>query len=634
MPVITKNKSESKGKVQTLRNAEYYDMQNVLDGIYADSTEGKTFERLMETILCRENILLAYRNIKGNHGSVTPGTDKLTIKDVEKFTPDQMVERVRKILRNYRPRAVRRVEIPKAGNPDKTRPLGIPCIWDRMIQQCILQILEPICEARFSDNSYGFRPNRSTENAIASAYKHMQRSNLHFVVEVDIQSFFDEVNHSKLVKQIWAMGIRDTRLIYIIKQMLKAPVQLLHGELVTPTKGTPQGGILSPLLANIVLNELDQWVESQWQDNPVAMKYAKPRPGGGLHKSDGYAAMKRRKLKEMYIVRYADDFRIFCRTRNAANLTMMATKQWVEERLKLQVSPEKTRIVNLKRQYSEFLGIKMKVHPKRKKYVVKSRICDKAKQKIANQAVEKVKAMRRPKGAMEERQAIQLYNSFVLGVHNYYQMATCVNLDFADIGYRVKRVLENRLGTRLKKAFSGSKDSKNAVIQRYGRSDQLRFVHGIPVAPIAFVQTKPPLLKLKAIQKYTIAGRAAIHDNLGINTSMMLALMRQPLYDKSAQYADNRISLYCAQYGKCAITGQRFERLEKIHCHHKLPRNQGGDDKYANLILVQANVHKLVHATTAETITLYLHKLSLSKEQLAKLNNLREKVGNLPISAA
>lgn len=103
--------------------------------------------------------------------------------------------------------------------------------------------MEPICEAKFSENSYGFRPNRSAEHAIARTYQLMQRSNLHYVVEFDIKGFFDNVDHSKLIRQIWAMGIRDTHLIYVLRQILKAPVKMPDGQMFYPSKGTPQGGL-------------------------------------------------------------------------------------------------------------------------------------------------------------------------------------------------------------------------------------------------------------------------------------------------------------------------------------------------------------------------------------------------------
>lgn len=267
---MPKEKKQKPLCVETLRHAEYYDMQEIYDELYAKSKNGEIFTDIMKIILKRENILLAYRNIKTNEGSNTAGTDKLTIKDIGKMSADDAVEKVRKIVMGskdwgYRPRPVRRKEIPKP-NGD-TRPLGIPCIWDRLIQQCIKQVMEPICEAKFSGNSFGFRPNRSAEHAIQRCYCRMQLSKLHYVVEFDIKGFFDNVDHPKLIRQIWAMGIRDKWLIYIIKQILKAPIKMPDGTMNYPTKGTPQGGIISPLLANIVLNELDWWIENQWRFN-------------------------------------------------------------------------------------------------------------------------------------------------------------------------------------------------------------------------------------------------------------------------------------------------------------------------------------------------------------------------------
>lgn len=156
---------------EDLRHAEYYDMQNVFDDLYARSKSGEVFNNLMEIILSRNNILLAYRNIKLNTGSNTVGTDKLTIKDIGKMPVDEMVDKVRFIVtgskHGYRPKPVRRKDIPKPHNPKSIRPLGIPCIWDRLIRQCIKQVMEPICEAKFCENSFGFRPNRSVENTIA-----------------------------------------------------------------------------------------------------------------------------------------------------------------------------------------------------------------------------------------------------------------------------------------------------------------------------------------------------------------------------------------------------------------------------------------------------------------------------------
>lgn len=175
------------------------------------------------------------------------------------------------------------------------------------------------------------------------------------------------------------MGIRDKKLLCVIKAMLKAPIEMPNGEMQHPTKGTPQGGILSPLLSNIVLNELDWWVSSQWETMPTHTPY-EMMCGDKLNRGNVYRVLKETGLKEMFIVRYADDFKIFCRTKSDADRAFLAVKQWLRDRLKLEISEEKSKVVNLKKQYSEFLGFKLKAVKKGDKYVVKSHMSDKALQ--------------------------------------------------------------------------------------------------------------------------------------------------------------------------------------------------------------------------------------------------------------
>ena len=313
-------------KKQKIRNCEYYDMQSIFDELYADSKKGCYFCNIVEIMKQPENIKLAYRNIKKNKGSKTAGTDKKTISDLSKWKESALIAHVQKKLDWYIPNTVRRVEIPKENG--KTRPLGIPTIMDRLIQQCILQVLEPICEAKFFKRSNGFRPNHSAENAIAQAERLIQKVGCHYVVDIDIKSFFDYVNHGKLLKQMWTLGIRDKKLLSILSAMLKAEVAGIG----FPEKGTPQGGIISPLLSNIVLNELDWWIVSQWEEMPTKKSYIyRIYANGTADKSAVIAVLRNKtKLKECYVVRYADDFKIFCKKYSDAEFQCPhAGWQWV-----------------------------------------------------------------------------------------------------------------------------------------------------------------------------------------------------------------------------------------------------------------------------------------------------------------
>ncbi|MDR3601401.1 MAG: reverse transcriptase domain-containing protein [Desulfosporosinus sp.] len=183
--------TEKKLKRQKLRNAEYYDFQAIQDELYEQSKQNKVFTDLVELITTRENIGLAYRNIKKNKGSKTAGVDKKTIDDLAKWEDEQLIDYVRARLQCYKPQAVRRVEILKDNDPTKKRPLGIPTIMERLIQQCVLQVLEPICEAKFFERSNGFRPNKSAEHATSQAHRYMQLMGLHFVIDIDILGFSD-----------------------------------------------------------------------------------------------------------------------------------------------------------------------------------------------------------------------------------------------------------------------------------------------------------------------------------------------------------------------------------------------------------------------------------------------------------
>ncbi len=625
--------------VDDLRHAEYYGMQETFDELYQKSKNGEVFKNLMDLILSQNNILLAYRNIKANGGSYTAGTDKQNITDIGSKSPDEVVEKVRFIVtgskHGYRPKPVRRKDIPKPNG--KTRPLGIPCIWDRLIQQCIKQILEPICEAKFSNNSYGFRPNRSVEHAINRTYTMLQRMNLHYVIEFDIKGFFDNVNHSKLIKQMWSLGIQDKRLIFVIRRILKATIKMPDGSLIEPHKGTPQGGIISPLLANIALNELDWWVASQWEENPMAVSRGRYRIIGNTEvfdKSHGYRLMKNTKLKEMHIIRYADDFRIFCRTKGEAVKTKEAVTKWIEERLKLEVSPEKTRIVNTRKRWSEFLGFKIRVRSKSHKYVVQSAICDKKVEIETDKLVEQAKNIAKPREMKSCLSEIQLFNSMVLGIQNYYQLATCISIDCRNIHRRIMTVLTNRLNTE--KGCMLKRDGgtvTEAEKERFGNSKMIRYVSGIDqmIYPIAYIKNKIPMAKKSAVCSYTSDGRELIHTELKINRSILKGLREQLPESHSTEYYDCRISLFSAQKGKCAVSGEEFVNVEDIATWLKTPKELGGYERYKNMTLIHKKYQALLDETPLSELKALSKQLKTTKKMMIKINSLREQAGLLAI---
>src|SRR5262250_122147 len=283
--------------------------------------------RLMEEICERENLKAALRQVKGNKGSA--GVDGITINQLSDYLKQHWpVIRERLLNGTYEPKPVRRVEIPK---PDGgVRKLGIPTVLDRFIQQAVMQVLQRRWDSTFSDHSYGFRPGRSTHQAVVQAQQYIA-AGYGWVVDLDLEKFFDRVNHDKLMGQI-AKRIGDKRLLKLIRAFLNAGV--MENGLVSPSvEGTPQGGPLSPLLSNLVLDELDRELERR----------------GHRH------------------VRYADDCNIYVRSERAGQRVMKSITQFITQKLKLKVNESKSAVA--RPQQRKYLGFSFTDGPEIKRAI-------------------------------------------------------------------------------------------------------------------------------------------------------------------------------------------------------------------------------------------------------------------------
>lgn len=621
-------------------------MTQTFNNLYERATKNQNFNNLIDIITSTNNILLAYRELKTKLGSKFPGCDRVTIKDLEELSNDEFLYEVRKRFNHYRPKKVKR-KVRHKPNGDK-KPIGIPSMWDRIIQQCILQVLEPICEAKFYSRSYGFRPNRSTEHALAEAISKINHNNMYYAVKIDIKDFFDNINHSKLIKQLWSLGIRDKKLLAILKEMLKAPIQLENKKTIKPTSGTPQGGILSPLLANICLNEFDWWVATQWEI--FKPKHWNPKiieNGPSTHAKVRYAITKQgARLKPMVLVRYADDIIIFTDNEKNAHKILAACQDWIQTRLSLKISPEKSTIVNLKKNSIEFLDFTIKAIKKGKskkrgqsgnKYVAETHVSPKAIAQIKRSLHKQIKRIQKSQNSQKCIQEIGKYNSMVIAIHNYYKIATQVNADLNALAMDIERRQYNRFpkappNAEKTNGFTkhGNYEGNDRGYNPYLQSKMIRYLMKYPILPIGYVQTRNPMRKNKAINKYTAQGRKLIHKSLPDITESELRYLREnPIINERAtiEYNDNRISKYVAQKGKCAVTGVKLD-VTNMHCHHKNPWILTKDDSYDNLTLILPEVHKLIHATNKNTINKYMAMLQLTTSQVTKVNKLRKLVGN------
>jgi group II intron reverse transcriptase/maturase len=561
---------------------------------------------LISIIIYDKNIALAYRNIKNNKGSKTPGVDGTTIKDIDKYDISEWIRYINERFEDFKPMPVRRVEIEKLGGG--LRPLGIPTIEDRMVQQCIKQVLEPIAEAKFYHGSYGFRPDKSAENAIAKVMQLININKLHYAIDIDIKGFFDNINHGKLLKQMWTMGIQDYKLIFIISKMLKAEIEGIG----IPNKGVPQGGVVSTLLSNIVLNELDWWVHSQWEGMKTK-EYSTQQ--------NKIRALKLSNLKEIYIVRYADDFKILTNNYISAQKIFIAVTKWLKERLKLDISTEKSMVINLRKNYSNFLGFKLKAVKKKKKHVVKSRISDKAKVKIIQNYRNQIEKIRNNSKIYN----VEKLNSMILGWHNYYKIATNVNLDFSEINFLVRKRLFNRTRSIRSDTLYENKTYKRI----YGKYNFKPIsISKITIYPLAGVKFKIPRPMKMIASRYTILGRFHIHKDLDDEFKDSIKfLINNSLKNESIQKNDNRISLFVAQRGLCHVSKENLD-INDMEIRNVIPKENGGTDKYHNLVLVNKEISSFINETDEIKINEYKERIKLDRKALNKINTLRKLVGN------
>lgn len=270
-----------------------------------DEKAGDGTLKLMEEVLRRENLIKAHKRVKSNKGA--PGMDGMTVDELLPYCRKNWTKIKEELLSGtYEPRPVERVEIPKPDGKG-TRMLGIPVVLDRLIQQAILQVLTPIYDPTFSENSHGFRPGRSTHDAILKSREYVNEGYT-WVVDMDLEKFFDRVNHDVLMSRI-ARRIKDKRLLLLIRRYLQA--DMMEGGVVSlREEGTPQGGPLSPLLSNILLDELDKELEAR------------------RHR----------------FCRYADDFNVYVKTETAGLRVMESLAKFLAKRLRLKVNREKSAV--------------------------------------------------------------------------------------------------------------------------------------------------------------------------------------------------------------------------------------------------------------------------------------------------
>ena len=378
------------------------------------------------------------------------------------------------------------------------------------------------------------------------------------------------------------------------------------------------------------MNELDWWIASQWEifkikEGKTGLEFNKTDKEGNVLTVDRTQKWNKLRaktdLKEMYIVRYADDFKLFCRDYATAKKVMYATKLWLAENLHLQTSDEKSGITNLRKNYTTFLGIKFKVVPKGNKWIIRSHIADKSKTKVIKKLSDVWKDIKNPSKQRETDRNISLYNAMVMGMHNYYCMATMVSADFAEIAFKVtgKSNGMNHNNRCFLIERQGEINSK-FIQEKYGKSKQFRWIKGRMIIPVGYVSYEYPKYKRREVNKY-VRKYSDIENCISYDV-MKYMLENAHLYP-TLEMADNALSRYIAQKGKCAVTHNALSISDMV-CVHIKPCSEKRNDTYRNLIILSKEVSEVVEATNHLKIRKLLTNLHLTEEMKAKINKLRK----------
>ena len=377
--------------------------------------------------------------------------------------------------------------------------------------------------------------------------------------------------------------------------MLKAEID---GE-GKPEPGTPQGGILSPLLANVVLNELDWWLSNQWITYHAKNKEFKQyvRKNGTICSYERAWLRKNTKLKEFYFVRYADDFKIICKNYQDAVKLKTATTKWLKERLKLEVSDEKTKIVNLKKNYSDFLGFKIKVRRKNKKnkdkLTIISHVSNKAKEKVVDKLKKACKEVKKSNTKQDMIKSINDYNAKVIGIHSYYNKATSISIDMNNIRRRLSKTIRRTFSKPID--FQLPNNLNNGFIEKtYGKSKRIIKYNGMYVVPISYVKYKKPVQQSNDICKYTEEGRIKIHTELVcMNYETINDIVQNPFDEETVELNDVIIPKCAGQYGKCYISAITITK-DNLSYMLKNPNKAYGKYDYQNIIILDKNIKGLL----------------------------------------
>ncbi len=542
----------------------YRMLKNLRGRIFRAAKEGDLKKvRALQKLMLRSyaNTVTSIRRVTQlNKGKSTPGIDNLTISSAEGRAK---IFRSLQKLRIWKAKPARRIYIRKENG--KQRPLGIPVIKDRCIQAMVLNALEPEWESRFEGSSYGFRPGRGCHDAIARIFSLANPTGVkRWVIDADIKGAFDNINHEHLLHAVKNFPAR-----YLVQQWLKAGY-IEKGLFQKTEMGTPQGGVISPLLANIALHGMEEL---------LGITYAK------AHGS-----------KEYTVVRYADDFVVFCMTEAKAIGALEKIRKWLLER-GLELSEEKTRIAHITQGF-DFLGFNIRQYPskvKRLKSIVLIRPSKKSQQKIRD----KIKALWLANKTTPVDKLVTMLNPIIRGWTNYFRIGVAKKI-FAGLD----RWMYHRAWRHTLRKHP-HKNAKWRMRRYWGRLNLDRndkWVFGEK-------RTGEYLLKFQwtKIRRHIIVKTTSSPDDPSLK-----AYWEKRSQLQIADLVPSKQKMARKQNFACPVCSQSLLNGEELHTHHILPVEAGGLEKYSNLLLIHEDCHNQIHSNVYQAKAIKKSVLAVS----------------------
>lgn len=554
-------------------------VRNLRQRIFRASKAGdlKKVASLQKLMLrSRSNVLTSVRRVtQTNGGKNTAGVDKVIIK-----TPSARGKLVDELstFQPWKAKPAKRVYIPKSDG--KQRPLGIPVVKDRCLQAMVKNALEPFWEAKFESISYGFRPGRGCHDAIGKTYLLARPNKLKkWVVDADIKGAFDNISHQYLLDAIGLFPARE-----LIKQWLKAGY--MEGDVFVKTDtGTPQGGVISPLLANVALHGMEE-----------ALTVRRTLKNGKvISTTDGVCYNNRgENMGKRAVVRYADDFVVFCESKEDAEASVEILKVWLIDR-GLELSPEKTRIVHLTEGFN-FLGFNVR-HYKAKqtsksglKLLIKPSL--KSVQKIKEKLRDKWKSLQ----GTNVVAVISHLNPVIRGWANYFRIGVAKEV-FGSLDqwmYKREYIWARKMHPKKPKYWQQERYFGKLNLDR-----EDKWVFGDVVAAKR-KGTKNQLTYLTKFNWFPIERHALVEGYASPDDGSLKKYWEKRNLAKTKDLSPSREKIARKQKGLCLACGESLFNDEELHLHHKQWKSRGGKDTYTNFELVHLYCHQKIHATRRE----------------------------------